>query len=278
MKRPDDHTHQQQEKLLQDILNQTSGSACERALDLVPRLATDEMEGMDRSLLLGHLEHCAGCRAVAVVLGWLEAELPAMAEVDPGPQFTTAVLTRTAKLPSRAAAQGQPGGAAGLMDRWGRWWEQRIQRQLFVWQAAYALTVVLVGLMALPPLRGVPSQALTAVQANSFSLPIVDQVFSEVGRRIDGGSEQLVWLISQECSSSWQRMSGDVEQRIDRTAVDRADLGSHLHGMWQEARLGRLGPASVEMLAAGREFKDLWRHWWRLEIQSTTGTFERRPS
>src|SRR3989339_654799 len=98
MNRHRDHTPQDpahRERFVQDVLARTSGTGCARALGMLPDLAEAGLTDLDRRLVQSHLEHCAPCRAVAVVLGWLGPELAGMAVVDPGPAFTARVLTVT---------------------------------------------------------------------------------------------------------------------------------------------------------------------------------------
>ncbi len=279
MKRPQDKMNNQHEKLVQDILGRTSGSACHRALDLLPLLGTDGLNDGDRSLVQGHLEHCSGCRSVAVVLGWLGNELPTMAEVDPGLDFTAAVLARTAKLPSRAAAQGHLTGAAGLMDRLGRWWETNVLRPLFPLQVAYTLTVLFMVLTAIPgaPLRQVPNRILETVQAGPMSIPLVGNLVESLDPHVVIGGKVLAPL-HDRVNSRWGRLEGGFQERLADTRVDRGDLRLNLRAMGKSVHAGSLGQAGLHLMESGRNIKDIWCHWWRLEIQSTAQTSERSPS
>lgn len=76
-----------------DVMRRTAGSPCETARARM-------VERADEPLLAGHLEHCANCRAFESALTILDAELPTMAAVDPGPAFTAAVLDRTVDAPA----------------------------------------------------------------------------------------------------------------------------------------------------------------------------------
>ena len=88
----------------------------------------------DRTLVAGHLEACAACRAVAAALDEAATALPELAEVDPGPAFTARVLAAT----SRRRAGGR------FADRWRAAWAALVGRPRFALEAAYALTLVLV--------------------------------------------------------------------------------------------------------------------------------------
>ena len=161
------------EKFVQGVLGRTTGSACGRCLDLLPDLTDGALEDLDRQLVQGHLEHCTGCRAVAVTLGWITPLLPGMAEIDPGEAFTSAVLDATTRR--KAWDEAGPTGAAGLVDRLGRWWERQILKPQFTFQAAYVATVILVLLTAVPgaPLKGAPGKALEVIQAGPQAAPVL---------------------------------------------------------------------------------------------------------
>lgn len=278
MTRPDDRTNKRQENLVRSILDRTSGTACNRALALLPGLVEDELDQMDRTLVQGHLEHCAGCRSVALVLGWLGDELSTMAELDPGPEFTSRILARTSKSPAPGSAGDQLTGAAGLMDRAGRWWESKIRRPVFALQAAYALTVLLVVLTTLPPLHSVPGTVLNTVQAGPASLPWVGRVIERTDQRLDLQAATLSGKIQQHLDSVQSGVQGDVAQRLLRTADDRRALVSNVAAMVTEARHGDFGPVGWHMLNTARTLRQFWRHWWRLDISKMRTSPERRSS
>ena len=75
-------------EFVRDVLNRTSGSPCRRALELLPGLTDGALASLDRQLVQQHLEHCAGCRTVALVMTRLGDDLVSLADLDPGPGFT----------------------------------------------------------------------------------------------------------------------------------------------------------------------------------------------
>jgi len=261
------------EDLVRSILDRTSGPACSRCLEMLPRLARDDLAGLDRTLVQAHLEHCDQCRAVAVVLGWLQGELPAMATIDPGEEFTTAVLTRTARLPSRAAAAGRLTGGAGLMDRLGNWWERQLRRPLFVWQVAYVLTVILVMLTTLPgaPLHGVPEQVRTSVQTAYVGVPLTEQVMQAADRRVKNLAGLMI-------DSTWGRLHRELVLRRANTIRVRGGLDDHMSRLWSDFHQGRSGQAVLQFVAIGRDLKRLWRAWWHPDLPFPEQVPERRPS
>ncbi len=254
------------ESFVRDVLSRTSGSACDRACEQLSDLMAGDLAGMDRELVQAHLEHCDPCRAVAVTLGWLEPLLPAMAEIDPGPGFTAQVLSRTTgrRAPVRADVPAIPSGAAGLMDRVGRWWERQILRPGFAAQVAYAATVVLVLLTAVPgaPLRQVPGQALEIVQAGPTATPLIGSALDEfsgwVGHWADAATAGARTSIRQR----WQGVEDSLSRRGGRTATGRQDLRTHLKEMAGQVGDGQLGEASYEFLAVLKAGQVIWIEWW----------------
>ncbi|MFT7700113.1 MAG: putative anti-sigma-YlaC factor YlaD, partial [Candidatus Krumholzibacteriia bacterium] len=88
----------QNDAFVDGVLSRTTGQACERALGQLDDLMENRLQSFDRQLVQGHLEHCEGCRSVAVTVGWLQPLLPDMAEVKVSPDFLSGVLARTSRV------------------------------------------------------------------------------------------------------------------------------------------------------------------------------------
>lgn len=254
------------EDFVRNVLDRTTGSPCERATSLLPGLVDHQLVGMDRQLVQAHLEHCAGCRSVAVTLGWLGTLLPDMAELDPGSEFTAAVVARTsgAVTPAEKAARaGVATGPAGLVDRLGRWWEQQILKPQFALQFAYVATVVLVLLTALPisPFKGTPEKALQAVQAGPGAIPVV----GSVQLWLNESSDALFGKIQSVVGTRWHIMAADLDERGSRSHESRQMLVAHLQGAAGRAKSGELGKASFELIQAARSGRSAWSAWWNIE-------------
>lgn len=252
------------ERFLSDVLARTSGPACGRALDLLPGLTDGELGDLDRRLVQGHLEHCPQCLAAAVVLGWLGGALDSMAVVDPGEAFTRRVLARTSGAAAIEAERRRLTGAAGLMDRLGRWWEERIQRPAFAMQAAYAATVVLVLLTAAPgaPLKQLPGQALELVQAGPDESSVVGRALGGAGGWVESRTGAVVDTGRGGLASGWGRVRASWTARTTRTAADRVALRAQVGNMIDQAGRGRLGQAGYRLWEAGKAFGSFWNHWW----------------
>lgn len=252
------------EKFVRDVLARTSGSACERACRQLPDLVDGALQGLDRQLVQSHLGHCPGCRRVAVVLGWLTPELPAMAEIDPGPDFTAAVLARTTGYRRAAAAVARPGGAAGLMDRLGRWWEKRILSPAFPVQAAYAATVLLVLLTAVPgaPLKGVPGKALETVQAGPSALPVFGPAFAGAAGWLDARAAGIRDGIADDLGDRWRKTETSLTLRSDRSQAEWTRCRGHFDQTIDMVREGQLGQATYELFGACKAGVRAWKEWW----------------
>jgi hypothetical protein len=259
-----------QQEFVRDVLARTSGSACGRALEQLPALHDGELVDLDRSLVRQHLEHCGPCRAVAVTLGWLGDELTSLAELDPGEAFTRAVIARTSaeSEPARARrhARVAESGPAGLMDRLGRWWGERILAPNFAVHVAYAATVLLVLIFTLPisPLKETPGRMLEAVQAGPAHLPLVGPAAIWTADRAAVGVATLRGGID----ARWQAVADDWRARVDRSAADRAATADHLAAAFRRAGDRQTGNMTVELSGALSAGKAAWRAWWYTEPDS----------
>lgn len=249
---------------VRDVLARTSGSACDRACGLLPELTDGSLELLDRQLVRRHLEHCAGCRALAVTLGWLGGELASLVELDPGPDFTAGVLARTsgrgAAAQARRTAQVAQSGPGGLMDRLGQWWQDRILRPGFALQAAYAATVILVLLTATPisPLRGAPQKALAVVQVGPEVLPLVGDASQWLTERADSTGAVLRGGLDRGVA----RTGASLAARAERSASARELCGRHAGAAFTHLRGGRPGDAGRELLDALHAGRTAWTLYW----------------
>jgi hypothetical protein len=259
-----DDSQDDRERFVRDIMARTSGSPCARAERLLPDLNDGVLAELDRQLVQAHLEHCAPCRSLAVAMARLEPVLSQLAVVDPGPVFTAGVLAHTSRRKHLAAlpSSARPGGVPGLMDRLGRWWGERILIPGFPARMAYAATVVLVLLTAVPgaPLRGVPRTALKVATAGPTAVPAV----AEASAWLDGQlAEVRGGMVAQ-----WQVVDGNLGARLARTAEARRQAAGHLSAAWRELEDHRLGEAGYEGLGAIDASRRIWTLWWHGDEQS----------
>lgn len=213
--------------LTRRILARTSGSACGRAEELLGARWDGALAAGDRELLGAHLERCAACRELALILDRLQPLLPGLAEREPGPAFTARVLARTVgsqpvEDPRQLAADGSlaPGGpssgsrrgrsgpleraALALQERLRRAW----QRPRFALEAAWTVAA-LAALLVWGPLapRGVPEQASVLVRAGAGTVPeLVTAVETLGAAALATGREKLVPL--------YQRAEDEIENAV----------------------------------------------------------------
>lgn len=253
---------------VRNVLERTSGSPCRRALSLLPDLTDGLLAATDRRLVQGHLEHCTGCRAVALELGRLGEDLPALAVVDPGEAFTAAVLARTTarteEALERRRLEAARRGPAGLMDRLGRWWQGRILAPRFVLQTAYVTTCVILLLVATPlsPFKGAPARMLAAVQASPGGVPVVGTAVTWTTRQAEVAASDAVAQAGDGLSGRWRNLRADWSSRAARTADDRRLCGARLQGALDELLAGRPADAGARVLEAYRSGRAAWAAWW----------------
>jgi hypothetical protein len=251
-------------EFVRDVLARTSGSACDRACGLLPDLADGALAVLDRQLVQRHLEHCPGCRAVALALGRLGPELAARAELDPGPEFLAGVVARTsgrsAAAQRRRAREAAASGPGGLVDRLGRWWLDRVLRPRFALQAAYAAALVLALLTATPvsPLKGASERAVTAVTAMPAALPGAGEAAAWLDERAGAAAGGLREELDHRAADAAEAMG----RRTGRTADERERCVRHLGAAWSHLRGGRFGAASGDLLEALQAGGAAWRQFW----------------
>lgn len=253
------------------VLGRTTGQACGRAIAQLDALMSDRLHGTDRQLVQAHLHHCAGCRNLAITLGWLNPLLPQMAEINPGPGFVAGVLARTTQAQRPVVFAEHPTGLAGWLDRIGRWWEQRIVRPQFALQVAYVATVLLVLLTATPrsPLRGAPSQALAVVTAGPQTAPVIGPVVNRAAEWLESQASVAVSAGRRQVRGRWQGVETSLARRAARTTTGRVELRTLWREAMAQARARDLGGTGCELLAALRAGRGVWDQWW-IESEATS--------
>ncbi len=148
----------QGEKLVQSVLGRTIDKSCSQAHELLPDHVDGILTGRQRLLLEQHLEHCASCQQILQTLMALKKELPSLAEMDPGRNFSWRVMQATRQLDRLT-----PHGRFWFKQAWHR----LLYRPRLAWEAAYALTLLLVALSrVLTFLPGWPSvESISSLQA-----------------------------------------------------------------------------------------------------------------
>lgn len=250
------------EDFVRRVLGSTSGSPCRRAEEQLPDLIDGRLQGMDRQLVQAHLEHCEGCRELAVALSWATPLLPDMAEVDPGPEFTAGVLARTTQKP--LAARARQAAADRLPDRLRRWWQTQVMRPGFAAEFAYAATLILVLLTAVPgaPLRGTPGQALDAVNAGVGSLPVVENAVADGLQWVFAGARRSAATGWSHLETRFEPLTADWRGRVDDTTESRFELTARFKQTVEHLEAGRLQEAGYTGKIMMDSIGEFWRQWW----------------
>lgn len=246
------------EALVASILARTSGAPCAGIEDrLLARsdgaLAAGELELVDE-----HLAHCAGCRELAEALAILKTELPALAEIDPGPWFTAQVLHRTV-----AAGRTGPTWSSRLRESW----RALARRPRFAVEIAYVAAMFLVLVI------GSPAPLLREFREKPAIFPAAGTLGLDVdpwpeGRPLAGIAERL--------RAEWEGPARrPVTARAARTArsivaaVDRLFLAGEIIGT-------RISDAT--RAAFRGDFASAWWNWERLRAEVRTAWDSRARS
>jgi len=147
------------------VMARTSGAACGAAGDQLADLVDGALAGVERDLVISHLDACSSCEELAEAMRLLSRELPELAGIDPGEAFTASVLRATHQVPQARVLTNPFDPHA---DRLARWWRGIAGRPRFAWEAAYAgaLALWLVFGAGFSPFNEVPVRALELARSN----------------------------------------------------------------------------------------------------------------
>jgi anti-sigma factor RsiW len=191
------------EALTRAILAKTSGNACGSARERLCDFVDDTLAPFDRSLVDGHLAHCAACAALAAVLAESAAVLPSFATLAPPTSVVIDVLRATSRRPSEP----------GLAERLSAWLGRMAARPRFSLEVAYVLTVLLLLVLGNPVAAfkdaSVRVEPRVAAVATAVSRPIAkaraagEETLTSVGRAIRPKAE-AVGTLAQGRLMLWQ--------------------------------------------------------------------------
>ncbi len=223
------------EAFVASLLQRTTGSACARAQSQLP----DRIDGVlavdDATLVDAHMRHCKGCAALAAVLGALRRDLPALALVDPGAEFTIAVLEATRTRPRAGHSVGERLVAA---------WRLLAARPRLAWEFATAACFLLILLCGLPfsPLRPLPQQALSMIQVGG-GLPAavhrLEPVVNDYAAGVWAGTGGRIQNAAAARQQEFLRAHPTVATTWSAVCADLAEAGAGI----QSGNLARLSHA-----------------------------------
>jgi hypothetical protein len=193
--------------LTRRILAATTGPACPRAEDLLAARCDASLDPLDAALLEGHLGRCAPCRELAAALEFALPALPALAQRDPGPAFTAAVLARTSRRPAT--------GLVPALERLTLAATALMQRPRFALEASW-VGAALVAVLIWSPLApsGASQQAVAAVQNGGAVVPqLVRASVPEIEEEVDAALQELrerASFVVARGHSFWQAIFGNA--------------------------------------------------------------------
>lgn len=220
------------QEFAESVLERTAGSPCVRARELLCDHVDGHLGFADSELVRGHLDHCKACTALAVSLSELQNELPAMAEIEPGPFFTAAVIRRLSALRNRPD------------DPWARvrqWWENLVRRPRFSWEAAYIGTLLLVLAFGNPfsPSYGSLRSPSSPLSAPGAAWQRVSKQVPQVWETCAGRGGQAAADVALKISSTFsaaEQLALKVRQEIAALNAFAARMLEEARQLWNENR------------------------------------------
>lgn len=244
------------EELTRSVLARTSGSSCPSAHERLAPLADGDLEAGDAELIRLHVAHCGECARILDVVAWLAKELPALAEVEPGPAFTRDVMAATAGRRSFA------GVVQDWMDRARDAARALAVRPRLPLEGAYIGAMVVWLLVAAPfsPLRGVPEQAAELARINPAAVAQAAVVPLPEFLSNPADAARAFW------SSTATRLPGDGAPgeitwsvRLDRAADRARSLGFNGLRMTGETLRLNFSRSREHFRLMGDDAKAVWR-------------------
>jgi hypothetical protein len=241
--------------LTENILARTSGSACERAHEMIGNETDAPLCELDAELLRAHLDHCDDCEALAEAVAWSGALLPAMAALEPDPAFLRDVLRATSERESEATLPP-------LLERLGEWWQRLWRRPRFSLEVAYVGTLLLILLFALPfsPARNAPNRALHTIGEgreilNASLAPNLGALHEGLVRQ---GSRIRSWSDDQ-LMPELRKIGIEIDERGRLVSAAATELRRD-SGIVIDAALHReLGDSVAGLSAIGGDLAKIWR-------------------
>jgi len=173
--------------LTEAILRATSGPACASAEPRLCDLVDGSLDPVERELVGLHLASCEPCSSLVGALQLMSADLPMLAEIDPGADFARSVVAATAAM----VRDRLP-----LSVRISRIADDLLQRPRIAFESAYVGAFVLMLLFGTPfsPLAGIPRMALTVASGNPIA--VAREPVSRMEERISG-EVQWAWAATR---------------------------------------------------------------------------------
>ncbi|MDP1830419.1 MAG: zf-HC2 domain-containing protein [Geothrix sp.] len=223
--------------LTASILARTSGPTCGRLRALACDLVDGALPPDDRDLAHRHLEHCPDCRSLVSRLEAASEVLLAFAQLEPGAEFTAAVLSRTRLAPPFPAPP---------QDRLLVGWARLMRRPRAALEAAYLATAA--GLiLSQVPLPGTQHPVGSA---------LVSRVRTESRASLAGASSRV---------QAWTTRA---------KAANPIRLSHHRNSVWSarwSRLIRRIGQAWLDLSNAARKTRV---RFWRQPPTSTSAPAE----
>lgn len=153
------------EKLVQAVLEKTSGKNCGHSHELLPDYVDGILATSSRELIEQHLENCHSCQRIHQTMKELKEVLPGLAQIDPGSAFTWECMQAFRQVQTQHSQSW-----IWLRRIWGR----LLTRPRIAWESAYILTLLFFVLLKLGTFfPGLPQvEAISTLQTKSAQIGV----------------------------------------------------------------------------------------------------------
>lgn len=218
---PDD----QRNRLVNAILDRTSGSACQRVESFLWDFVEGGLSAENSQLVAFHLDHCAACRSLAGELAVIQDVLPAIAEIEPGESFTREVVCATSEWRPRHSDPG---------TRLQAWWNRMILHPLFSFQTAYVGAVVLLFAFSSPflPFWQTASNTISSAAIQPAAKYVIS-IWSDTKAPISNQAQEFTSAISakKQTTAEWL---GRLGKRYENTSASMLGRSVRSIRVWRQ--------------------------------------------
>lgn len=198
------------EELVQAVLGKTTGKSCNQAHEWLPDHVDGLLPGARRALLEQHLEHCPRCQQIHQTLRELKEQLPRLAEMDPGRSFPWRVMQATRQLDHLTPRE---------RFRFNQIWHRLVYRPRLAWEAAYALTLLLVALSRVltfiagwPSVESISSLQVKSAQVWKSTASSVKENWAHCSFSLAAKQDRWISASSESKNEFWKKMTSMVHQ------------------------------------------------------------------
>ncbi|NKB33445.1 MAG: hypothetical protein GKR91_10140 [Pseudomonadales bacterium] len=211
-----DHSIKLKAGFSQSILQDVGLDACQQSEAMLCDYLELKLDPLQTELLKNHLQDCENCQATQVSLQILDAELGALAEISPSPNFIKLVLAQTLEVePAESILKRLTGIDFQAL------FVQLMRRPRFPIEAAFAATVLWTSFF------GVPTGIVFSAQADALPLvspEVVQERIEDFQSNVNAGMDSIPVVVSEQFQNFSTASRSFLEDRRDASQQNRIAL------------------------------------------------------